>query len=348
MAEQISLFSGSLAPFSPPVADPPKPRRRPTAPNFDPESQPSKYGPPSRLFGTSSWTYPGWNGTVYRDVAAYGAPQRFTELALTEYARDPRFRCAGADNMYYLPPSHRRALLKKYVAQLAKLKEPVVLCPKVWHGVTVNRYSPLQQQQWRLPSEVNGSFLDARVFLHDVAEPLVEELGPYLGPLILEIQENDIHESEFCTLLDGFLGTVRKSYEGPLAVELRTKAHLTPSYLSVVRGHGTAHVLSSWTRMPAVGWQWDKLRAQGELTDWAFFLVRALLRPGVKYEDASIFEPYDRLVTRAPDVRADILRVLREVPQARSCYVLVNNHLEGHSPATIGELQSELWGPPPK
>jgi hypothetical protein len=96
--------------------------------------------------------------------------------------------------------------------------------------------------------------------------------------------------------------------------------------------------------MPPVGMQWDLLRAQGDLSGWALFLVRALLRPGVRYEDASIFDPYDRLVTRAPEVRADILRVLREAPQDRSAYVLVNNHLEGHSPGTIGELQTELWG----
>lgn len=347
MAEQISLFSGSLAPFSAPAESEKsaKPtRRRAAALHFDAEPQPAKVGPPSRLFGTSSWTYLGWQGSVYRDVEAYGATQRFTELSLTEYARDPRFRCAGADNMYYMPPSHRRSLLKKYAAQLGKLREPVVLCPKVWHGVTVNRYTALQQKQWRLPSEVNGSFLDAGVFLHDVAAPLSEELGRFLGPLILEIQENDIHEAEFCALLDAFLGAVRGTYDGPLAIELRTAAHFSPRYLAVVRAHGAAHVLNSWTRMPAVGWQWDKLLLHGGL-DWEFFLVRALLRPGVKYEDASIFEPYDRLVTRAPEVRADILRVLREAPQERSCYVLVNNHLEGHSPGTIAELQAELWGP---
>lgn len=347
MAEQFSLFSGSLAAFSPTeesASEKRKPARRRAQIEFDRDSQPPKHGPPNRLFGTSSWTYPGWQGTVYRDVEAYGSPARFNELALTEYARDPRFRCAGADNMYYMPPSHRRALLQKYAAQLARLREPVVLCPKVWHGVTVNRYTALQQKQWRLPSEVNGNFLDPGVFLTDVVEPLTEELGGFLGPLILELQETEIHEAEFCQLLSGFLAVARRTYEGPLAVELRTSSLLTPRYFSVLRQHGVAHVLNSWTRMPAVGWQWDRLRAEGKLDDWPFFLVRALLRPGVRYEDAAIFAPYDRIVTRAADVRADILRVLREAPTATSCYVLINNHLEGHSPGTIGELQKSLWG----
>src|SRR5262249_23708011 len=154
-AEQISLFGGNLSHFSPPA----KPARRTGAglPDFAAMSVPPKLGPPTRRFGTSSWTYPGWQGKVYRDVAAYGSAQRFTELCLAEYARAPRFRCAGADNMYYMPPSHRLALLKRYRSQLEALPEPVELCPKVWHGVSVNRYSPLQREQWRLRSEVNAN-----------------------------------------------------------------------------------------------------------------------------------------------------------------------------------------------
>lgn len=330
-----------------------KPRRAPS--RFDPTKlpQPSKVGPPRHLFGTSSWTYPGWHGLVYRDVEAYGAPQRFTELSLSEYARDPRFRCAGADNMYYVAPSFRRKLLGRYAAQLRTLREPVVLCPKVWHGVTVNRYTPFQREQWRLPSEINSHFLDPQVFLGDVALPLLEDLGPFLGPLLLELQENELHEAELCRLLDQFLSTVRADFGGPLAVELRTPGHLTERYLDVLWAHGVAHVLNSWTRMPPVDWQYERVlehgARRGDSFDWPFFLVRALLRPGVRYDDASVYEPYDRIVSRSPEVRADILRVLREVPDPRAVYVLVNNHLEGHSPATIGELQTELYGsaPPP-
>lgn len=377
MAEQFSLFSGSLL-GEPNSAKKDKsrsgaapsgvaehvdeesaqqllgsapPRKKPRRATFDPTTlpQPPKLGPPRHLFGTSSWTYPGWHGLVYRDVEAYGAPQRFTELSLSEYARDPRFRCAGADNMYYVAPSHRRKLLGRYAAQLKLLREPVVLCPKVWHGVTVNRYTAFQREQMRLVSEVNSHFLDPGVFLVDVVQPLSAELGPFLGPVLLELQENDLHESDLCRLLDQFLGAVRADFGGPLAVELRTVSHLTPRYLDVLWAHGVSHVLNSWTRMPPVGLQYERLlehcRRRGQDPfDWPFFLVRALLRPGVKYEDASVYEPYDRIVSRAPEIRADILRVLREVPAPRAVYVLVNNHLEGHSPATIGELMEELYG----
>jgi len=339
MAEQISLFKGALSPFA---EEPPADKR--AAKRFDPARLPAppKIGPKTRLFGTSSWTYPGWQGKVYGDVESYGSTQRFTELCLGEYARDPRFRCAGADNMYYMPPSSRRKLLERYRSQLEDLPEPVELLPKVWHGITVNRYSPLQQREWRLDSEVNPHFLDAAYFLDQVALPLAEGLGTLLGPLILEIQENDIHTIEFSQLLDDFLAAVRARFAGRIAVELRTQAHLTPRYLDVLFAHGCGHVLNAWTRMPGIGWQYDQLRGRHG-AGWPYFVVRALLRPGVRYEDASAYAPYDRIVTRAPEVRADILRLLREAAAETPCYVLVNNHLEGHSPGTIAELQKELF-----
>ncbi len=342
MAEQFSLFSGALAGFAA-KSD----KKAAAAPLFDPAELPvpRKVGLPTRLFGTSSWTYPGWHGRVYRDVAAYGAPKRFTELCLGEYARDPRFRCAGADNMYYMPPSSRAGLLGRYRKQLGGLPEPIELCPKAWHGITVHRYSPQQQRDWHLDAEVNPHFLDAPRFLDMVALPLAEQLGPLLGPLLIELQESDTHPADFVQLLDDFLVQVRRRFSGRLAVELRTQSHFTPRYLDVLSAHGVAHVLNSWTRMPGIGWQFDQLRARCGL-DWPFFVLRALLRPGVRYEDASVYEPYDRLAVRAPEVRADILRVLRAASEAQPCYVLVNNHLEGHSPATIAELQSELYGIP--
>lgn len=349
MAEQFSLFSGAILGSKAELGsdgDAGSGKRRRSA-AFDPASLPvpTKIGPPSRLFGTSSWTYPGWHGRVYRDVAAYGAPTRFTELCLAEYARDPRFRCAGADNMYYMPPSSRIGLLGRYRAQLSSLPEPIELCPKVWHGITVHRYSPQQQRDWRLDSEVNPRFLDAARFLDQVALPLQDGLGALLGPLILELQESELHAAEFVRLLDDFLAQIRPRFGGRIAVELRTQNHFTPRYLDVLSAHGAGHVLNAWTRMPGVGWQFDQLRSRHGL-DWPFFVIRALLRPGVRYDDASVYEPYDRLVLRAPEVRADILRVLRAAAEAQPCYVLVNNHLEGHSPATIAELQSELFSCP--
>ncbi|HNF97075.1 MAG TPA: DUF72 domain-containing protein [Pseudomonadota bacterium] len=341
MAQQFSLFA---APDPASQSEPEKASaRQKSSHSFDPETLPipPKLGIPTRSFGTSSWVYPGWDGGVYRSVKAYGASSRFSDLCLAEYARNSLFRSAGADNMYYVRPSQRRKLLQKYASQLRHLPEKVELCPKVFHELSVSRYTPQQQAEWRLLDEINPHFLDPRLFLEEVAQPLCDELGELLGPLILELQENDIHEADFCRLLDHFLQQVRKQFSGPLSVELRTESHFTSRYLSVLATHGVSHVLNSWTKMPSIGQQFALL--QQSQAKWPFYLLRALLPQGVRYAEASKWAPYDRLRVRADSVRKDMLQVLRSLKVEEKAYVLVNNHLEGHAPTTVAEIQHELF-----
>lgn len=335
MAQQFSLFAE-------PQPEPPKPVGK-ASHAFDPSTlpAPAKLGPSTRCFGTSSWVYPGWDGSVYRDVKAYGPSSRFTELCLAEYARDPHFRCAGADNMYYVKPASRRALLQKYASLLRALAEPVRLCPKVFHELTVSRYTPQQIEEWRLSDPINPHYLDPARFLEEVAAPLQDELGEYLGPLILELQESDMTEPEFCRLLDHFLAQTRKSFSGDITVELRTDFHLTQRYFSILSAHGASHVLNAWTKMPSIADQFALMMKTAE--HWPVYVIRALLRIGMRYAEASKWAPYDRLQQRAEEVRSDILRVLRSLPTDQCSYVLINNHLEGHAPTTVAELQAALF-----
>ncbi len=335
MPQQFSLFAQSQSVT--PNAD------RKASHAFDPSTLPSppKLGPQTRCFGTSSWVYPGWDGSVYRDVNAYGPSSRFTDLCLAEYARDPHFRCAGADNMYYVKPASRRALLRKYASLLRAIPEPVRLCPKVFHELTVSRYTPQQQEEWRLSDPLNPHYLDPHRFLEQVAAPLQDELGDYLGPLILELQESDMTEPEFCRLLDHFLAETRKSFSGELTVELRTDFHLTQRYFSILSAHGASHVLNAWTKMPSIADQFALMHKTS--AHWPVYVIRALLRIGMRYAEASKWAPYDRLQQRADNVRSDILTVLRSLPIEQRAYVLVNNHLEGHAPSTVAELQAALF-----
>lgn len=351
MAKQISLFGDSDGGEADQSGTCPEVRRR-RRDAFDPAALPvpEKLGPARVRFGTSSWTYPGWHGQVYRDVEAYGAKGRFDKLSLGEYVRDPRFRTVGADNMYYAAPADRLSMLQRYRQQLEAVPG-FDLCPKVWHGVTVQRYTALQQHQWHVPPEENPLFLDADAFLDAVLLPLQAELGEHLGPLMLEVQENDLAPDAFALLLDRFLDGALARASFRLVVELRQLAHLTPRYLAVLRAHGAGHALSSWTRMPPIGWQLDQVQQHGGPGPGPV-LVRALLRPGQlrgggevqrgrRYEEAvKKFQPYDRLQEPQPQVRSDILRVIDSYPG--EIHVLVNNRLEGNAPGTIDALLAAL------
>jgi len=128
--------------------------------------------------------------------------------------------------------------------------------------------------------------------------------------------------------------------EGRYAVEIRNPEFLTPAYFAVLREHDVAHVFSSWTRMPSIGMQLD---LPGSVT--ANFLVgRALLRPGRKYADAvDAFAPYDRIRDPNPELRGDLVRLVKLTEQLRiPAYLLVNNRAEGSAPKTIAAVAALL------
>ena len=351
MAKQISLFGDDDGQEADQSGTCPEIRRHRRA-TFDPTtlSVPEKRGSARVRFGTSSWNYEGWGGIVYRDVAAYGS--RFERLSLGEYARDPRFRTVGADSLYYAAPADRIPMLTRY-RDLIGAVPGFEVCPKIWHGITARRYTGQQQAQWRMPEE-NPIFLDGDAFVDAVLLPLQQTLGEHLGPLILEVQENDLAPDEFAVALDRFLSDAQARATLRMVVELRTLSHFTDRYVDVLRAHGVGHCLNSWTRMPPIGWQHERLTARGGTGGPV--LVRALLRPGAlgpgggavrpgnTYENAvKQYQPYDQIRQPLPDVRADILRVITET--LGDVYIIVNSRLEGCAPLTIEALQAALWGP---
>ena len=58
-------------------------------------------------FGTSTWTYEGWQGQVYKKTYAANS---FTRDCLAEYGQylyngQPLFRTVGNDSTFYRPPT---------------------------------------------------------------------------------------------------------------------------------------------------------------------------------------------------------------------------------------------------
>ena len=69
-------------------------------------------------FGTSTWTYEGWKGEVYKHIYSKG---RFKQDCLAEYARYEHegallFRTVGFDFSFYGPPSTKQ--LEHYASLL--------------------------------------------------------------------------------------------------------------------------------------------------------------------------------------------------------------------------------------
>lgn len=287
--------------------------------------------PATIRFGTSTWTYDGWTGDVYR--RSYKGPQPARRLE--EYARYPLFRTVGIDSAFYEPPSEH--VLLAY----ARALPPGFPCvSKVWDRITAKRLS--QDPRWGpLAGMRNPDFLNADLFKDQVLGPYERVFRDHAGCFVFEFQAmrgKDLPDpAEWADQLHGFLAQLPAGFR--YAVELRNPELLTPLHGAVLRERGVAHVFNSWTEMPSIGAQLD--------LDWTFpagfTVARALLKPGRAYADAvKLFEPYDRVREAVPELRADLLRLIVEAQRRRlEAFILANNRAEGYAPGTVRAVAEE-------
>jgi uncharacterized protein YecE (DUF72 family) len=287
--------------------------------------------------GTSTWTYEGWKGEIYRQPYAKG---RFKLDCLAEYARyeyegEPLFRTVGFDFTFYGPPTVQQ------LAHYAALMPPgFQACAKVWEEITIPLYPP--GLRYRAKAGPNPRYLDADYFLSQVLPPFEEALGPHTGPLIFEFQRTGLDPSTFLPKLDAFFTRLPRTFE--YAVEVRNPAVLGKDYQSILEAHGVSHVYNHLHGMPTLDQQHDKL--DGRFTG-RFVLWRLLTPRDTSYHEAvKAYEPYDKLVRPLPDMRAATVRLVTQaVQEGRRAYVLVNNRSEGHAPGTAKALYKLLTDP---
>jgi uncharacterized protein YecE (DUF72 family) len=288
--------------------------------------------PPKLRFGTSSWTFPGWAGIVYRQ--RYANQRAFLRDSLREYAQHPLMRTVGVDRGYYSPVSE--AELAVYSKQLP---DDFRAAMKVWQRVTMPGY-PKHPRYGADAGKENPSFLDPELFAQAVHEPARAGFSRHMGPWIVEIARSPspLDPSWFCERLDAFLGAVPKDF--PFAVELRDRKLLTPQYAMTLQRHGASHVFNYWSWMPRIT---DQMRVSGLLAGTPL-VVRLLLPPGQRYADLKeAYAPFDRLVAPQPEMRQDVVTLVRAaLDRDLECYVIVNNKAEGSSPLTVRALAELL------
>ena len=284
-------------------------------------------------FGTSTWTYEGWQGQVY--LKKY-AKTSFARECLGEYCQylyngEPCFRTVGNDSTFYRPPTANQ--LRHYLDQIP---EDFEMCFKVCEEMTV----PVWAKQARYgvkAGQPNPRFLDAKLFNDLVLTPYREaKFEPHTGPFLFEFQRHGMSTEEFCSRLDTFFGQLPNDFR--YSVEIRNAGLLGPDYRKVLASHGVAHVYNHWSYKPPLRDQ--HLRMEEYFT--APFTVLRLLTPlQMSYEAAKKrAEPYNRIVEELPEMRRDTMELVKKaVGEKRQAYVLVNNRSEGNAPMTIQALR---------
>jgi uncharacterized protein YecE (DUF72 family) len=313
-------------------------------PEDDRPPQAARLGPRLRAlaeqgiyFGTSSWKYEGWLGSIYRpgrySVRGRFSSSKFEAECLAEYAETFPAVC-GDFSFYQFPdPDSWERLFGGAPASLQ-------FAFKVPEEITVASW-PRHARYGSRAGLLNESFLDAAMFEKRFTAPL----SPYqdrVATLIFEfgtIPRNVIGTAgEFVARLDEFLAGLPGGYR--YAVEVRNPEYLGPGYFAALHRHGVAHTFNAWTRMPALD---DQAGLPGSFTA-DFTVVRALLCGGRTYEQAiGRFSPYRAVGEPHPSTRAALARIAERARETgRPAYIFVNNRLEGHAPTTIEAVADDL------
>jgi uncharacterized protein YecE (DUF72 family) len=284
--------------------------------------------PAGLRMGTSSWSFPGWQGIVYarRRSAAVLAKD-----GLHEYVQHPLLRTVGIDRSYYAP------IPDPDLAHYASALPPgFPCCAKAPAAVTS---STLRERGRHFP---NPDFLSVERFERDVLEPFSRAFQSHAGPMLLQFaptaNRHAVDAQAFVERLDAFLGRLPRSFT--YAVELRDRWVLTDAYRATLARHGVAHVYNYWSAMPMPGAQARVVLPE----DQPFVVVRLLLKPGTWYEEQrQVFAPFDALVEPDEEMRRDVIEIVRRsVNAGRGVFLLVNNKAEGSSPLTIEALAERL------
>jgi uncharacterized protein YecE (DUF72 family) len=281
-------------------------------------------------FGTSSWKYEGWLGSIYSPerYATRGrfSKKKFEETCLAEYALT--FPTVCGDFAFYQFPTddYWRRLFEGTPSSFT-------IGLKVPEAITVAKW-PRHARYGEKSGQENKSFLDTALLRSQFTRPL----EPFAGRVAVLIFEfGTFAKATFRTVddflfrLDDFLAGLPGGFR--YGIEIRNPEYLEPGYFACLAEHGVAHVLNAWTRMPELAAQLD--RPGVETAD--FSVVRALLSKGRSYEQAvESFEPYERIREPNEAARVAMRRVAeRAIEKEEPAFVFVNNRLEGHAPSTI-------------
>ncbi len=288
-------------------------------------------------FGTSSWKYEGWLGSIYcRDryvTRGKLSKKKFEETCLAEYTQT--FPTVCGDFAFYQFPTEEyweRLFGQIPAGFLLGLKVPEDITVPVW---------PKHARYGKRAGLENEHFLDARTFERFFAKPL-EPYKERLGPLIFEFgtfnKTTFPTPGDFLARLDSFLGSLPGGFQ--YAVEIRNENYLSPEYFRLLASHNVAHVFNAWTRMPVL----DQQCRLADAYTADFTVVRALLARGRTYEKAvESFEPYDLLQEPNEGAREGMVEIARQSLRRKvPSWLFVNNRLEGHAPTTIEEVAKNL------
>jgi uncharacterized protein YecE (DUF72 family) len=289
------------------------------------------------FFGTSSWKYEGWLGSIYAPerylTRKKFSRKKFEAECIREYAQI--FPVVGGDFSFYQFPK-----AETWERVFEDTPPGFAFGLKVPEELTVTRW-PTHARYGKRAGLDNENFLNPALF----EEAFLKALEPHrqqVAVIMFEFgtfaQKDFAEPGIFLARLEGFLGALPRGW--PYAVEIRNANYLGHDYFGTLARHNVAHVFNAWTRMPLVG---EQIAMEGSFTA-DFTVVRALLQKGRTYEQAvAALQPYEEIKNPDLGTRSALSQIARRSLKTRCrAYVFINNRLEGNAPTTIEAVASTL------
>ncbi len=309
--------------------------------------------PPNLRLGTSSWSFPGWNGLVYG--AEYDAPT-LAKHGLEGYSRHPLLRTVSLDRAFYRPlTSAQYAQFAKQVGQATTAAETspsfrfVVKAPASICDATV------RDAQGR-STGLNPTFLSPELAWLEALQSAAHGLGDSLGALVFQLSPLPAHwlddlrpAIEMLERMLAHLQAMRSDWaahspNAVLAVEVRDTAWIAadqfgPQFAQALKRQNASYCLGLHAKMPDINGQLPMLRAlwPGPLVArWSLHSRHGRFGYAAAKNQ---YEPFNQLVDPDPITRDGLAKVIAATARAgHQVLVTINNKAEGSAPKSVEAL----------
>lgn len=297
---------------------------------------------PRIWLGTSSWSYPGWQGSVWE--GRHGE-SNLARNGLSAYARHPLLRAVSIDRGFY--QSLTASQYERYAQQVPEDFRFTVKAPSLVTDAQVRTEDGRGRQ-------ANTAFLDPRLAIQEFIEPALEGLGARIGALVFQLSPLPLamldRMPEQLDRLHAMLAALPSlrdaAPEAVIAVEVRDPEWLTPEFVALLKDTGARYCLGLHPKLPPIQEQLPLLRAMwpGPLVcRWNLHRIHGPFG----YEDAEKkYGEYAAIMDPDPETRAVLAKVVRATAEAgHPAYVTVSNHAEGSAPLSVRALAQEIVQP---
>ncbi len=289
--------------------------------------------PETIRLGTSSWSFPGWEGLIYDRPA----PQaKLSREGLPLYAQHPLLRTVGVDRTYYRPMT--AAQFADYAVQVPETFRFLV---KAHEYCTLAGFND-QPRYGTRRGQHNSLFLDPHYATQEVVGPFMAGLKDKAGPLLFQFSPQDFASlggpGHFVERLYQFLDRLPR---GPVyAVEIRNTELFTPEYVDALSAVGACHCINGHPSMPTVHDQAALIQLERNQA----VVIRWMQARHLSYQAAKQkYAPFNQIVDADPTSRQAIAELcLNASVRRQPAYVIVNNKAEGCAPLSIFQLARQI------